>query len=161
MKRLIDDIFIFDLDGTTVDSTHREGETLEDWFRLNTEENVMNDKPLPLARAIRGLWESGFTVLICTSRTLSYWDNDYLINRLHVPKGVKIISREKGNNTESWKLKKKQLSYLQNFKHFKNARKYLIDDKENNRVAFEELGSNCWGLSPASGARFIKHMIKY
>ena len=157
MQRLQENIFIFDLDGTTIDSRHRQGETLEDWFRLNTPENVARDKPLLLAKAIRDLWESGFHVLICTSRTLSAWDMEYLYNRIYVPVAVKVIGRE-NSNMESHKLKKKQLSYLQNFKHFKHANKFLIDDDEQNRLSFEELGSNCWGLTPTSGARLIEHL---
>ena len=45
--------FIFDLDGTTVDSSHRLGETLADWRRMNTPANIMKDKPLPLAEQLR------------------------------------------------------------------------------------------------------------
>ena len=82
MQRLQDNIFIFDLDGTTIDSRHRQGETLEDWFRLNTPENVARDKPLLLAKAIRDLWESGFHVLICTSRTLSARKSNSAIYRI-------------------------------------------------------------------------------
>jgi len=157
MERPQENIFIFDLDGTTIDSSHRQGETLDDWFRLNTEENVMKDKPLLLAKAIRELAKASFHVLICTSRTLSSWDYDYLYNRIYVPDSVKIIDR--GNSKmESHRLKKKQLSYLQNFKHFKHANKFLIDDSEPNRISFEELGSTCWGLTPASGNELIEHM---
>ena len=43
--------YIFDLDGTVIDSTHRQGDTLDDWRRLNTARNVALDS---------GMW-SGVT----------------------------------------------------------------------------------------------------
>ena len=150
---------------TIVNSLHRQGETLDDWFDLNTEENCKKDTPiLPLANYVRELWESGFHVLICTSRTLSSWDYDYFINRLYIPKEVKIIGRpakgHKDYGMASDKLKKKQLSYLENFKHFRKCQKYLIDDKEANLISFEELGSNCTGLNPTGALRLLKS-IRY
>ena len=43
-------LFIFDLDGTTINSTHRHGDgTLADWQKNATDENVANDSLLPLA----------------------------------------------------------------------------------------------------------------
>ena len=42
-------LFIFDLDDTTINSRHRQGETLADWIALNTPENVARDSLLPLA----------------------------------------------------------------------------------------------------------------
>jgi hypothetical protein len=166
MERLQRNIFIFDIDQTIVNSEHRQGETLDDWFRLNTAENCMKDTPiLPLANYVRDLCESGFQVLICTSRTLQSWDLDYLANRLHVPEKVKIISRpNKGHKDYKMSantLKKKQLSYLQNFKHFRKCRKFLIDDKEANLRSFEELGSNCTGLNPTGALSLFKYMNKY
>ena len=32
--------FIFDLDGTVIDSSHRLGDSLDDWCRLNTADNI-------------------------------------------------------------------------------------------------------------------------
>ena len=40
--------FIFDLDGTVIDSTHRLGDSLDDWRRLNTADNIAADSCLPL-----------------------------------------------------------------------------------------------------------------
>ena len=39
--------FIFDLDGTVIDSSHRQGDTLADWRRMNTVGNIMRDRLLP------------------------------------------------------------------------------------------------------------------
>jgi len=56
--------FIFDLDGTTVNSDHRLGETLADWRRMNTPANIMRDTPLPLAEQMRQAIRDGLDVVI-------------------------------------------------------------------------------------------------
>ena len=39
--------FIFDLDGTVIDSSHRLGDSLDDWRRMNTADNIAADSCLP------------------------------------------------------------------------------------------------------------------
>ena len=47
-------LFIFDLDGTVVDSSHRQGAgTLAEWRELNTPENIALDSELPYADVMR------------------------------------------------------------------------------------------------------------
>ena len=70
--------FIFDLDGTTVDSSHRLGETLADWRRMNTPANIMQDKPLPLAEQMRQAIRDGLDVVILTSRVMGVADKNWL-----------------------------------------------------------------------------------
>ena len=70
--------FIFDLDGTTVDSSHRLGETLADWRRMNTPANIMQDKPLPLAEQMRQAIRDGLDVVILTSRVMGINDKNWL-----------------------------------------------------------------------------------
>ena len=70
--------FIFDLDGTTVDSSHRLGETLADWRRMNTPANIMQDKPLPLAEQMRQAIRDGLDVVIMTSRVMGINDKNWL-----------------------------------------------------------------------------------
>tara|TARA_B100002019_G_C21199658_1_gene563262 strand:+ start:139 stop:606 length:468 start_codon:yes stop_codon:yes gene_type:complete len=70
--------FIFDLDGTTVDSSHRLGETLADWRRMNTPANIMQDKPLPLAEQLRQAIRDGLDVVILTSRVMGINDKNWL-----------------------------------------------------------------------------------
>ena len=70
--------FIFDLDGTTVDSSHRLGETLADWRRMNTPTNIMQDKPLPLAEQMRQAIRDGLDVVILTSRVMGINDKNWL-----------------------------------------------------------------------------------
>lgn len=70
--------FIFDLDGTTVDSSHRLGDTLADWRRMNTPANIMQDKPLPLAEQLRQAIRDGLDVVILTSRVMGINDKNWL-----------------------------------------------------------------------------------
>tara|TARA_Y100001951_G_scaffold91238_1_gene85088 strand:+ start:311 stop:805 length:495 start_codon:yes stop_codon:yes gene_type:complete len=139
-----DNIFIFDLDGTTINSSHRQGHgSLVSWFRNNVPENIIKDTPMYLGQFIGILFNLGFKVLICTSRTLSKADYEFLYTKLYIPVDVKIISREKGDKREPEVFKKWELSYLANFKQFKDCEKILIDDNPEVRRTFRELGKNC------------------
>ena len=62
--------YIFDLDGTVIDSTHRQGDTLDDWRRLNTARNVALDSPLPLLDQMRDAIADDLDVIVCTSRVM-------------------------------------------------------------------------------------------
>ena len=70
--------FIFDLDGTTVDSSHRLGETLADWRRMNTPANIIQDKPLPRAEQLRQAIRDGLDCVILTSRVMGINDKNWL-----------------------------------------------------------------------------------
>lgn len=67
-------IYIFDLDGTVIDTSHRyrnkpDGTIdLEYWFTNSTPEKVAQDKLLPLADVWRRYWAAGHTVVVCTAR---------------------------------------------------------------------------------------------
>ena len=151
MKR--DNIFIFDLDGTTINSEHRVGGgSLPSWFNNNTEENIFKDTPMYLGQFIGILFNLGFKVLICTSRTLGKADYEFLYTKLYVPVGVKIISRNKDDRRDPDVYKKERLSYLANFKQFKECEKILIDDNSDVRTSFRELGKNCkaWDIPYAT-----------
>lgn len=83
--------FIFDLDGTTVNSAHRQGETLADWRRMNTPANIMRDTPLPLAEQLRQAIRDGLDVVILTSRVLGNADRVWLAH--HGLEAPLILSR--------------------------------------------------------------------
>ena len=83
--------FIFDLDGTTVNSDHRLGETLADWRRMNTPANIMRDTPLPLAEQMRQAIRDGLDVVILTSRVLGNADRVWLAH--HGLEAPLILSR--------------------------------------------------------------------
>ena len=80
--------FIFDLDGTTIDSSHRLGETLADWRRMNTPANIMRDTPLPLAEQMRPAIRDGLDVVILTSRVMGHADRVWLHTHGMVPRVI-------------------------------------------------------------------------
>ena len=71
-------LFIFDLDDTTINSQHRQGETLADWIALNTPENVARDSLLPLADSWKTIDQSRDDVVIMTSRVIADADLAFL-----------------------------------------------------------------------------------
>lgn len=85
--------FIFDLDGTVIDSAHRQGETLADWRRMNTVGNIMRDSLLPLADKMRGAIREGRDVWVCTSRVMGKADFAFLRLQGLLPNGGPVIHR--------------------------------------------------------------------
>ena len=85
--------FIFDLDGTVIDSTHRQGDTLADWRRMNTVGNIMRDRLLPLAGKMQTAIQDGLDVWICTSRVMGKADFAYLRLQSLLPNGGPVIHR--------------------------------------------------------------------
>lgn len=94
--------FIFDLDGTVIDSTHRQAShpdgtlDLEHWVENSTPALIERDTLLPLADVMRAAIMRGDDVIICTARVLAEADLDFLERRgLYVPD---ILSRPEGCN---------------------------------------------------------------
>lgn len=93
-------IYIFDLDGTCVDSSHRLGKgSLASWKRNNTPENVAKDKPTVLAEMLRHKRRSGYTTIVCTSRVIGDADAAWLAEHDMVPHY--ILSRTGENDMRS------------------------------------------------------------
>ena len=88
--------FIFDLDGTVIDSTHRQGDTLDDWHRMNTARNVALDSPLPLLDQMRDAIADDLDVIVCTSRVMSGRDFRWLDD--HGIRGIDILCRAPSDN---------------------------------------------------------------
>ena len=84
--------YIFDLDGTVIDSSHRLGDSLDDWRRLNTPANVAKDSPLPLLDQMRDAIADDLDVIICTSRVMAGRDFRWLDD--HRIRGVTILCRD-------------------------------------------------------------------
>ena len=84
--------YIFDLDGTVIDSSHRLGDSLDDWRRMNTPANVAKDQPLPLLDQMRDAIDDDLDVIICTSRVMSGRDFRWLDD--HGIRGVTILCRD-------------------------------------------------------------------
>ena len=84
--------YIFDLDGTVIDSSHRLGDSLDDWRRLNTPANVAKDSPLPLLDQMRDAIADDLDVIVCTSRVMAGRDFRWLDD--HGIRGVTILCRD-------------------------------------------------------------------
>jgi hypothetical protein len=102
--------FIFDLDGTTVNSDHRLGETLADWRRMNTPANIMRDTPLPLAEQMRQAIRDGLDVVILTSRVMGHADRVWL--HAHGMVAPVILSRHITDNRPAGEYKLARLHEL-------------------------------------------------
>ena len=85
--------FFFDLDGTVIDSTHRQGDTLDDWRRMNTVGNIMRDRLLPLAGKMQTAIQDGLDVWVCTSRVMGKADFAFLRMQSLLPNGGPVIHR--------------------------------------------------------------------
>ena len=86
--------FIFDLDGTVIDSSHRQGDgSLDDWRRLNTVGNIMRDGLLPLAGKLQTAIQDGLDVWVCTSRVMGKADFAFLRMQSLLPNGGPVIHR--------------------------------------------------------------------
>ncbi len=141
---MIKNISIFDLDGTCVDSSHRQA-TLADgtlnlaaWFANATPEKIAQDKLLPLAKEISNRKDKGDYVIICTARNMSSADYEFLKKNNMV--AHKIISRPVGNMEADGSLKAKQLSSFLSLRQFKRASKVMFDDAQSVRSAIRKIG---------------------
>ena len=102
--------YIFDLDHTVIDSSHRQltradgSLDLQNWIENCTAEKINQDKLLPLARLMRSAYSNGHHVIICTARNLSVYDHCYLAdNNLRADY---ILSRPDGDNRPDAELKR-------------------------------------------------------
>ena len=138
-------IYIFDLDGTIIDSSHRathdeNGQIdLNGWKEKSTKEFIFQDSLLPLYAKLQEVYKNGDMVILCTARELGKWDLEYIHS--HNIYYDRIISRPKGNNTIDCDLKKSQLRYLFNLPQYRNQLKIFYDDNGNNLMALAVLGA--------------------
>ncbi len=141
---MLKNISIFDMDGTIIDSSHRQA-TLPDgtlnlsaWIENATPAKIAKDVVLPLAAQVQARVDAGDYVLICTARQMSDADFQFLTDHGITPH--KIISRPLGNNEADGSLKAKQLSKLFNLKQFAKASKVMFDDAASVRSALRKIG---------------------
>ena len=141
---MIKQVTIFDLDGTTIDSDHRQATLpngnldLKHWFENATAEKIFADKVLPLAQEIRRRNKKGDYTIICTARNLQYADLEFMMENGLL--ADKVISRPKGNMENDAKLKRKQLNSFLSLKQFKNANKVMFDDNNEVRSLLRQIG---------------------
>lgn len=75
---------IFDLDGTVIDSSHRQNTKpdgsldLDHWMEHNHYDMIMRDSLLPLADSMRKIKAAGHTVIVCTARAYQSADCEFL-----------------------------------------------------------------------------------
>ena len=103
-------LYIFDLDHTVIDSSHRQltredgSLDLDAWRENCTHEKIMQDRLLPLARIMRKLIaDDNHQVAICTARVLSKPDYEFLA--LHNMQPDYIMSRSIGDNRADDRMK--------------------------------------------------------
>ena len=106
-------IYIFDLDHTVVDSSHRQATRpdgsldLDHWREHSTPAMIEADTLLPLAHEWRKLHRRGHTILVCTARVMGPADYHYLASRGLFAET--IISRVEGDRTSDDLLKLRAL----------------------------------------------------
>lgn len=141
---MIKNISIFDLDGTCIDSTHRQATladgtlNLDAWIENATPEKIFQDTLLPLAQQVNKRGKRGDYVVVCTARVMSDADFEFLASEGINPD--KIISRPLGNSTADGELKAKQLGSLFNLKQFAKASKIMFDDAASVRSSLRKIG---------------------
>jgi len=107
-------LFIFDLDHTTIDASHRgaldsNGKgCLEKWRALSTPENIRKDRTLPLADQWRRLLAKGAPVAVCTSRVMSPADFEMLAG--HGLEWHYMLSRPHGSDLPAATLKRELIA---------------------------------------------------
>lgn len=76
--------FIFDLDHTVIDSSHRQltkpdgSLCLDSWRESCTREKIFRDTLLPLADIMRRYYNEGHEIVVCTARVCTQHDLDFL-----------------------------------------------------------------------------------
>ncbi len=113
--------YIFDLDHTVIDSSHRQHTRadgsldLDNWRENCTREKIMADKILPLADLMRSAYAKGDNVIVCTARVLSVWDHVFLA--AHDLRFHALLSRVEGDNRGDAEMKRDLL-----LRHFRGLK---------------------------------------
>ena len=104
--------FIFDLDDTVIDSTHRQRVNsdgsidLAHWRRFNTASMIAKDRPLPLARSMVEAIASGLDVVVITSRVIGKADINWLKRHNMMPRALYSRAIDDERPTGQFKLTK-------------------------------------------------------
>ena len=109
-------LYIFDLDGTVIDSSHRQNTRpdgsldLARWIENNTVEKILADSLLPLAEKMRSVRSVKDTVAVITARVIQ--DADLAFLKRNDLKFDYLYSRAEGNHTPDDLLKKRAILKL-------------------------------------------------
>ena len=105
--------FIYDLDHTVIDSSHRQATLpngdldLDHWREHSTPALIARDRLLPLAKHWRTQRERGCEIVVCTARVMGEADYRYLADRGLVWDAM--LSRIEGDSTPDALLKERAL----------------------------------------------------
>ena len=142
---------IFDLDGTVIDSTHRQATLadgsldLDHWFEHNTPEKIMRDSLLPLADSMRAIMAAGHKIVVCTARAIQPADKLFLaVNRLAYDA---LLHREIGNMESDASLKIRLLEtyfIAEGFNNAAEAKAIMFDDNLKVIDAMRSIGIHCY-----------------
>ena len=106
--------YIFDLDHTVIDSSHRQltkadgSLDLAHWIENNTPEKIAADTELPLANHWRKVQRSAHNrVIVCTARVIGAADLAWLDS--HGLYADAVLSRAMGDSSPDWGLKERLL----------------------------------------------------
>lgn len=145
---------IFDLDGTVIDSSHRQATKadgsldLDHWFEHNVPEKIMADSLLPLADSMKQIKAAGHTVIVCTARAIQPADKVFLAtNGLEYDA---ILHREMGNMEADSSLKIRLLEQYFISKGFNSAREanaIMFDDNLKVISAMLSIGITCFNAT--------------
>jgi hypothetical protein len=127
-------IFIFDLDMTVIDSSHRTPNkpdgtlNLVKYLSLKTRPRIFADKLLPLANFMKKVINSDNYTIVATARILSDDDLDFL--REHEIMPHKILSRDTDYDMTlgDGYMKAYKLARLLSLKQFASKPKYMFED---------------------------------
>ena len=140
--------FIFDLDHTVIDSSHRQitradgSLDLAAWRRNNTKANIMADTLLPLAKEWQRLAKKNVTIVICTARVMGEHDYEYL--RANGLRWDACLSRPMGDSTPDAELKERMICRYAQTRPMSWARfcatTVFYDDNENVLAMLDRIG---------------------
>ena len=146
---------IFDLDGTVIDSTHRQATRadgsldLDHWIERNKPELIMQDSLLPLARVMRIIKNNGHKVIVCTARSYQIADEEFLwANGLDYD--VYLSRAAKGDMRDDASLKVQLLNEYfigLGFRSVEQAKPMMFDDNLKVIDAMIAIGVTCYDAS--------------
>ena len=145
-------LFIFDLDGTVIDSSHRQltradgSLDLAHWVRNNTPEKIAADTLLPLAASWKTINRKRDQIAIMTARVIG--KNDLKFLRDNGLEYDYIYSRAFGDTTPDDILKKRMIFRLRfDMKKSLNwlrHNSYMFDDNNSVRKCLTGFGIRCY-----------------
>jgi len=152
-------LFIFDLDGTTINSVHRHGDgTLADWQKNATPENIANDSLLPLAKGWKQIDRKRHTIAVMTARVMSIHDHKFLSDNGLFPDY--IYSRKSGDTTPDDILKKRMIFQLRHDMQtsiaWLRANTYFFDDNKMVRDIMKRYGIKAYNPTSYNAKKALR-----